>query len=260
MAASGSETESFWDSEAGGYDAAHDRAEAIRNPLWIRMNVVLRLLGPRPGSVIDCGMGPGRLLVELAQRGWSVAGVDLSGEMVELARSRLPQSVDRLRHGSIESLPFPAESFDAAVATGVLEYVEDLPRALSEVARVLCPGGIFIVGAPNTRALRTIWRHRVVYAAVRAAKALVRFGKPVPLTRPGLVSPSRLRSLLAAAGFEVEQVEHLVLAPAALHALAPPLAPRLARRLGRNASLGALLGGQLVAAARKPGSPKPAEL
>lgn len=250
MTTPATDTERFWDRAAADYDAAHD-VEA-GTPLRLRMDVVLRLLGSRPGSVLDCGMGPGRLLVELERRGWTVSGVDLSGEMVELAQSRLPQSDERLQQGSIESIPFPAESFDAAVATGVLEYVDDLPRALGEVARVLRPGGVLIVGAPNTRALSTLWRHRVVYSGMRAIKTLVRFGQPVPLRRPGLVSPRRLRSLLAAAGLQIEWVEHLVLVPAPVQALAPSPARRLAERLQRvGPPLGSLLGGQLVAVARK---------
>lgn len=250
MTTPATDTERFWDRAAAAYDAAHD-VEA-GTPLRLRMDVVIRLLGSRPGSVLDCGMGPGRLLVELERRGWTVSGVDLSGEMVERARSRLPQSDERLRQGSIESIPFPAESFDAAVATGVLEYVDDLPRALSEVARVLRPGGVLVVGAPNTRALGTLWRHRLVYSGVRAIKTLIRFGRPVPLRRPGLVSPGRLRALLAAAGLQIEQVEHVVLVPAPVHTLAPSIARRLADRLQRlGPPLGPLLGGQLVAVARK---------
>jgi SAM-dependent methyltransferase len=247
-----SETERFWDCGAEDYDAAHDREGSVPNALWIRMAVVLRLLGTDPGAVLDCGMGPGRLLTELERRGWSLAGVDLSSEMVALARDRLPQAAGELLQGTIESLPFPSESFDAAVATGVLEYVEDVPRALGEVARVLRPGGVFVVGMPNTRAIRTLWRHRVVYAVVRAVKGRLRFGRPAPLPRPGRLSLRRLEGLLAATGLEVEHVEFITLVPAPLHVLAPSLAARIARRLERlSPHLKSLLGPQLVAVARK---------
>lgn len=253
MTAPASDTERFWDHEAQGYDAAHDRDTSSRSPLWIRVAVVLRLLGSRPGSVLDCGMGPGRLLFELERRGWSIAGVDISGEMVARARARLPQAADRLLRGSVESLPFPSESFDAAVATGVLEYVEDVPRALGEVARVLRPGGVFIVSMPNTRSLGTFWRHRVVYAATRAVKARLRFGRPVPLPRPGRLSLRRLEQLLAASGLEVEGVEYITLLPGPLHAVFRSVAAGAGTRLD-GPRLGPLLAGHLVAAARKAGS------
>ena len=248
------DTESFWDREAEGYDAAHGEDDAVSNALWIRMAAVLRLLAPAPdqGRVLDCGMGPGRLLLELERRGWTVAGIDLSGEMVARARLRLPQSAERLIQGTLESLPFPSESFDAAVATGVLEYVEDVPRALAEVSRVLRPGGLFVVGAPNTQSLRTFWRHRVVYAVARTLKARLRFGRPVPLPRPGLLSRANLEAQLAAAGLDVEQVEYIALVVAPLRMRFPSMSRRTAAWLG-GSLLGPLFGTPLVVAARKAG-------
>ena len=252
MAHSANDTERFWDTEAAAYDAAHGDGVTPGNALWIRMEAVLRLLDavPAPASVLDCGMGPGRLLVELAARGWFVAGVDISGEMVALARTRLPDSADRLVQGTVESLPFPSESFEAAVATGVLEYVEDVAAAMSEVARVLRPGGVFVIGAPNTLALRTLWRHRVVYPVARTLKSRLRFGRAVPLHRPGFLSLGRLEGVLAAAGLDVESVEYVVLMPGALRRALPSVSVRAAARLGAS-PLGSLLGTQLVLLARK---------
>jgi SAM-dependent methyltransferase len=252
------DTATFWDGEAGSYDAAHDRDGPGRNPLWIRMAVVLRLLGSSPGSVLDCGMGPGRLLLELERRGSPVAGIDVSAEMVALARARLPRSADRLVQGTVESLPFPSEDFDAAVATGVLEYVEDVPSALAEVARVLRPGGLFIVSMPNTRALSTLWRHRVLYTAMRAFKPRLGVGRPVPLARPGRFSVERFADLLAAAGLEVERVEYIALLPSPLRTLFPSRAARVATRPGGTGrSLWPLFSGHVVAAARRSGSVAP---
>lgn len=246
------DTERFWDSEAATYDAAHGEHEAPANPLWIRMAAVLRLLGKAPehGSVLDCGMGPGRLLAELARQGWSVAGVDLSGEMVARARERLPGSAERLVHGTVESLPFAPESFDAVVATGVLEYVEDLPRALSEVSRVLRPGGLFVVATPNTSSLGTTWRHRIVYTVVRALKARRRFGRAVPQPRPGLISRTRLKAQLAGAGLEPEQTEYIALVVTPLRLRFASASRRLGRLLGGRL-LGPLLASQVVVTARK---------
>lgn len=245
MTSPATDTERFWDHEAQGYDDAHDRDASSRSPLWIRMAVVLRLLGSERVSVLDCGMGPGRLLLELERRGCTIAGVDISSEMVARARARLPLAADRLLRGSVESLPFPSESFDATVATGVLEYVEDVPRALGEVARVLRTGGVFVVSMPNTRAVGTFWRHRVVYSATRAVKARLRFGRPVPLPRPGRLSLRRMEMLLAASGLEVERVEYITLLPG-------PFRGRWTRLGGPR--LAPLIAGHLVAVARKAGS------
>jgi ubiquinone/menaquinone biosynthesis C-methylase UbiE len=249
------DTGRFFDGEAARYDARHERGDAAVNALQIRMAVVRRLLGQPPGSVLDCGMGPGRLLVELERGGWSVAGIDISDEMVGLARARLPRSADRLLQGTAESLPFPSASFDAVVATGVFEYVEDLPRALAEVARVLRPGGLFVVSMPNTRAIGTFWRHRVVYGLVRAVKMRLRVTRRMPLPRPGLVSLRRLKTLLDDAALETERVECIILVPAPVRALFPSLAASFARRLARaGPRLGTVIAPQYVAAARKTGT------
>lgn len=237
MTGRGAEAGTFFDREARGYDAAHDRDDSAGRALRNRIDVVLRLLGSGPGRVLDCGMGPGRLLGELAQRGWSIAGIDVSAEMVALARGRLPEAADSLVEGGVEALPFPASSFDAAVATGVLEYVEDLARGLSEVARVLRPGGVFVISTPNTRAVRTLWRQQIVYPAARLVKSIVRPGRPAPLPRPGLTSAARLERLLAEAGLDVDHVEYLGF-PAQ-------------RFEGAGGWTGRLLGSQLVVTARK---------
>lgn len=252
MAPSATDTERFWDTEAAAYDAAHGDDVTPGNALWIRLAAVLRGLSavPGPASVLDCGMGPGRLLAELARRGWSVAGLDISGEMVARARARLPENAGQLVQGTIESLPFPSESFDAAVATGVLEYVEDVPGALFEVARVLRPGGLFVVGAPNTRSIGTVWRHRIVYAVVRALKARRGFGRAVPQPRPGLISRAHLQARLAAAGLEIEDTEYIVLVVTPLRLRFPSASRRLAGFLGRSL-LGPLFASQIVVTARK---------
>lgn len=241
----------FFDGEAERYDAAHDRDDSAGRALRGRIAVTRLLLGDRPGRVLDCGMGPGRLLAELARRGWSVGGIDISEEMVALARSRLPQSAASLVQGTVESLPFPSESFDAAVATGVLEYVENVPRALGEVARVLRPGGVFVLSTPNTSAVPTLWRQRIVYPAARIVKPLLRSRRPVPLRRPGLLSRGRLAELLAGSGLEVEQVEYIGFRglPARLERLPSPSAPRPCVRRA--------FGQQLVVAARRAASDQP---
>jgi len=101
---------------------------------------VRRLLALRPGErVVDIGAGPGFLAAEMAAEGARVVAVDPSVSMRELARSR---GVDmEVVDGSAEALPLPDGALDAAVATQVLEYVPEVPKALAEIRRVLRPGG-----------------------------------------------------------------------------------------------------------------------
>ena len=69
----------------------------------------------------------------------------------------------------IESLPFADGSFDAVLATGVLEYSE-LERALPELARVLRPGGLAVVSYPNPRNLYGLWKTRAWYRLPHAER------------------------------------------------------------------------------------------
>lgn len=247
-----SEVGAFFDERAERYDRAYDGpgGYALRS----RMAGALELLGVGPGEALDAGMGPGRLLAELAERGWTVSGIDASAEMVAAARSRLPEAVSRLVQGKIESLPFADASFDAVAATGVLEYSE-LEPALGEVARVLRPGGLAVVSYPNPGNFYGMWKTRVWYRFVRAAKRTARRPSVTFQGGSGTVRPDRFQKLLAAAGLQPKQVEYtsFLLVPSPLDELLPRTTERLGRRLeGSGWKLGRRLAGQVVYAALKP--------
>lgn len=91
-----------------------------------------------PGTALEVGVGTGVVLLGLAELGWQVAGVDVSEQMLAIARERLG---DRVREADAKKLPFPDGSFDNVVFVHVLHLVGDLRAALAEAARVLAPGG-----------------------------------------------------------------------------------------------------------------------
>jgi ubiquinone/menaquinone biosynthesis C-methylase UbiE len=243
----------FFDGEAARYDAAHDSGGANAHSLHVRMEAALELLGDERGEVLDAGMGPGRLVGELEQRGFTASGADVADEMVVLARERVPGAAERLVRAELERLPFPDASFDAVVATGVLEYVPDLSAALGELERVLRPGGVAVVSAPNPRSAYALWR-RAYYRVVGVVKSFVSTGRPAP--PPGNhITPEVLRLELAAAGLTGEAVRHVnyQVALTPLDAMFPGPAVRLAARLeGSPPWLGRLLATQVVVRARKP--------
>ena len=95
----------------------------------------------KPRLVLEVGGGPGELAQRIQQElGASVAFVDSSPRMVELARAR---GVDA-QVGDIQELAFADGTFDTVVAAWMLYHVPDLDRGLAEVARVLRPGGALI--------------------------------------------------------------------------------------------------------------------
>ncbi len=117
-------------------------------------------------DLVDVGTGTGRMLELFGPRIEHAVGVDLSREMLAVARVNLERAGLRncsLRQGDMYQLPLAGESFDAAVFHQVLHYAEDPRRALREAARVLKPGARLVIVdfAPHeVEALRTEQAHR----------------------------------------------------------------------------------------------------
>ena len=125
----------------------------------------LRTLAPAHGerlAVLDAGCGTGGLLANLRSPAWR-AGVEISAEGVRLARRRGDAA---LVMGSVAALPFAEGSFDAVVSIDVLCHSGVVERqAAEEAARVLRPGGLFLVQVPAFDFLRgehdaAVWTKR----------------------------------------------------------------------------------------------------
>ena len=101
---------------------------------------VLRLLGRGSGRLLDVGCGGGSHLVAFAEAGWSPVGIDVSAELLRLARGR---GCD-VQLARAEELPFADASFEAVVSMWTHTDVDDFPTMVREVARVLRPGGRFV--------------------------------------------------------------------------------------------------------------------
>ena len=109
---------------------------------------------PGPRRVLEVGCGRGELAARiLAETGAELVALDQSERMVELARAR---GVDA-RVGDVQALPFPDSGFDCAVAAWMLYHVPDLDRGLSELARVLRPGGRLVAVTNSEESLRELW-------------------------------------------------------------------------------------------------------
>ncbi len=236
----------FFDEESARYDAVYDASSTGGRILRARLATALNLAGTGPGTALDAGMGAGRLVSALDRAGWTVSGIDISEQMVDLARRGLPHLDDSLRRGDVEALPFEPESFDLAVATGVLEYAVDLRRALHQLVGVVKPGGRIVLSYPDYAAPYSVAQMRLWYPAVRTVKRLAPFGRPAPQTRRHLVAPDTFRDLLETEGLTVEAIVPLGPRPVPL-ALAATF-----ERSGGSAA--AFLATQFVLAARRPPS------
>ncbi|MGA2217967.1 MAG: methyltransferase domain-containing protein [Terracidiphilus sp.] len=115
---------------------------------------VLELLAPKAGEyILDLGCGDGQLTQRIALSGASVVGVDVSAEMVAAARLRgLVANV-----ANAEALPYRRNEFDAVFSNAALHWVRDQDAMMTQVHRVLKPGGRFVAemgGHGNIAAIR----------------------------------------------------------------------------------------------------------
>jgi ubiquinone/menaquinone biosynthesis C-methylase UbiE len=99
-------------------------------------------------SLLDLGTGTGRMLELFGADIERGLGLDLSLDMLALARARLDRAGLRhcsVRYGDIYDLALPRDSFDVVIIHQVLHFLDDSARAIAEAARVLRPGGRLLV-------------------------------------------------------------------------------------------------------------------
>jgi SAM-dependent methyltransferase len=153
----------------------------------------IRRIGIRKGgTVLDIGCGPGGFCRAAADAGATVAGIDASHALIEIARERVPTA--RFEVGDMQFLPFEDGSFDAVTGFNSFQYAADPVAALREAGRVAKPDGAVHV---------VVWgreEHTELVAALRALRPLLppaRAGAPGPFA---LSYPGALEALAGRAG------------------------------------------------------------
>jgi ubiquinone/menaquinone biosynthesis C-methylase UbiE len=123
-------------------------------------------------KVLEIGLGFGTVGQALAERGARYTGADIAAGPVAMMQDRLRwlgrgDELTAVQTSALE-LPWADESFDVVVSIGCLHHTGDLPRALSEVHRVLVPGGVAFVMLYNAHSFR-----QLVQVPRRKAQALL---------------------------------------------------------------------------------------
>jgi ubiquinone/menaquinone biosynthesis C-methylase UbiE len=110
--------------------------------------------------VLDVGCGDGLLAAEFASHGADATGIDAEPMMLALAQSRANAAAISMRFidGRAERLPFADEMFDRVTASALLCLVPDRAQVLSEMARVLRPGGRLVLGDLGAHSLWAVIR------------------------------------------------------------------------------------------------------
>lgn len=114
------------------------------------------LLDPRPGeSVLDAGCGTGAAMAAVLRRAdCRVTGIDPSPVMLGAAGRRLAGSGAELRQAGLGDLPFPDACFDAALLLNVLYFADREGRMLTDLRRVLKPGGRAVAYVTHRETMR----------------------------------------------------------------------------------------------------------
>ena len=147
--------------------AEWDRIRKLHVPDAAVEDAIRAALADRPfRSLLDLGTGTGRMLEMFGAQVERGLGIDMSLDMLLLARDRLERAGLRhcsVRQGDIYDLPLAKDSFDAVIIHQVLHFLDDGARAVAEAARVLRPGGSLLIVdfAPHEQEfLREQFAHR----------------------------------------------------------------------------------------------------
>ena len=135
----------FWEGQGREYEDAVER-QALRAFL--------------PGSgrrLLDIGAGFGRL-ADLYDGYEQVILFDYSVSQLEYARQRLGDERFIYVAGDVYRLPLASNAVDTAIMVRVLHHIAAVPEALSQIRRVLCPQGLFVLEFANKRHLKNILR------------------------------------------------------------------------------------------------------
>lgn len=115
--------------------------------IWANQ-VLERLAFALPGGklkILEIGSAQGRALIGLSRKGHDVFGIEPHSPAIQIAKELAIQqkATIEIREGRAEKIPFELNQFDLVLAFAVMEHVENLEESLSEISRVLKPGGIF---------------------------------------------------------------------------------------------------------------------
>lgn len=143
------------------------------------------LLKPN-NKILEIGCGIGSVVFELGKRGYDIIGSDISSEAIAYGRKKYGDV--HLEVQPAEALPYEDESFDVVLSFDLFEHIARIDSHVSEVARVLRPGGYYLFQTPNKYSnviYETLWTKSLKWRRYH----------------PSLHSPGRLRWRLAQHGF-----------------------------------------------------------
>ncbi len=154
----------------------HGSARGGRNVSG-RLRAMSRLGEVAGGDLLDVGCGTGEYTIRLASGFERVVGIDVEPKRLDILRAAAPANV-AVRQMSVNDMEFPDDSFDTVTMIEVLEHLSDPARALSEIARVLRPGGSVFITTPARR--WPLEQHGVIVGGKRRRSLMMPFVTWIP--------------------------------------------------------------------------------
>lgn len=189
---------------------------------WYCRPAMVDLAGDVAGRrVLDAGCGSGPLATALRDQGAIVSGFDLSLAMVDLARKRLGHDSALLVADLAEPLPYEDDTFDVVVSSLALHYLKDWIAPLTEIRRILEPGGRLVVSVPHPAAYMFNYQDRDYFALTQYSEEFEFDGQKTVLTywhRP----LHAMTDAFTEAGFRIEVVSEPPWSPDTPTELLPP--------------------------------------
>jgi 2-polyprenyl-6-hydroxyphenyl methylase/3-demethylubiquinone-9 3-methyltransferase len=182
-----------WWSDDGFASMLKHISNPWRVPYFKRILMQDLKINPKGKRALDVGCGGGILAEDFASMGFDVTGIDPSGGSIEAARRHAVQSGLKIdyRVGSGERLPFENELFDVVYCCDVLEHILHWEAVISEIARVLKPGGVFFYDTINRTTLS-----RVIFIKLGQEWRLTRFLPPNFHVWEMFIKPEELKASL----------------------------------------------------------------
>ena len=144
------QVEQMFDTISGNYDGLNRVISLGIDQKW-RKKVVNLVAETKPEAILDIATGTGDLAIQFAEKipAKKIIGLDLSEGMLSIARKKVAGNTQyknvEFTKGDSEALPFEANSFDAITVSFGIRNFEHLEKGLSEILRVLKPGGKFVI-------------------------------------------------------------------------------------------------------------------
>lgn len=114
----------------------------------------------RKSTVLDAGCGAGSNTIRLALRGYPVLAMDVSEHILERARVNVAATdlshMVTFEHGSVSSLPLQDRSLDFVICWNVLMLIPEIETAISELCRIVRPGGFLVISEDNMWSLEAL--------------------------------------------------------------------------------------------------------